>query len=223
MIDGHRAAHAGMGLAEPPDDAAALHGFPRAVPVTSLHRLSDHRQGWYYHGVDDPDRDPGGRFDLRDPHGTCHTAESLDGALVEKLLRRPTKVVVAERLHELFHSTITVHRSPRSADLTSPAATRWGINAEIHSTLLYRVPRGWAQQLHRAGWRALRHRLRGDSSGQQAGVALFGRRGPHTRAPAGMHTHAAPLDARAAHRLLQARGVEVRPIPAHVPITAPPA
>lgn len=214
------AAHPTTGLAEPPAD---LTGFPAAGGVDELHRVSDHPGVWWFSAVDTVDDDDGGRFDLTDPLGTCYLAEdTLDGALVEKLLRAPAKVVVQERLLELFHATVAVHDPPATADLTARAATGFGLNAEVHDTLEYAVTRRWAAALYDAGWRALRHRLRGDVTGELAGRCVFGGAGLHRRAPAGMRTHVEPLDVDHATALLEARGVEVRPIPRSVPITDPP-
>lgn len=210
------------GPGDPPDD---LDGFPEAGPVAELHRVSEWPGAWWYASVTElADRD-GGRFDLAAPRGTCYLAgDSLEGALVQRLLRTPVKVVPAERLEELFHATIEVRSAPPTADLTAPEATGFGLNAEIHSTLDYTKPRRWAAALYADGWRAVRHRLRGDTGQQLAGRALFGgRAGLHARAPAGMSTSVGPLDRAEAERLLAGRNVEVRPIPAHVPIAPPPA
>lgn len=207
------------GLAAPPED---LDGFPAAGQVQELHRCSDHPGVWWFSSVEHAEEAGGGRFDLSTPWGTCYLAEDdLDGALVEKLLRSPVKVVVAERLLELFHATITVREAPPTADLTAAAATGFGLNAEVHDTLEYSVTRRWAAALHDADWRALRHRLRGDVTGELAGRCVFGGAGLHQRAPAGMRTHVAPLDVGRATALLEARGVEVRPIPRTVPIVDP--
>lgn len=190
-----------------------------ADPVAQLHRLSDWPGVWWFSSVASIEGEAGARFDLVAPQGTCYLAEdSLDGALVEKLLRTPAKVVVAERLDELFHAVVTVRDGPATADLTAQAATGFGLNAEIHATLDYETPRHWAMALWRVGWRALRHRLRGDVAQTLAGRALFGSAGLHSRAPAGMTTSVSPLDTARAEQLLRARNVEVRPIPTHVPI-----
>lgn len=209
------------GLGEPPDD---LTGFPAAGHVDELHRVSDHPGVWWFSSVRAVEDDTGGRFDLTTPLGTCYLAEdALGGALVEKLLRTPARVVVRERLLELFHATVTVREAPPTADLTAAGATGFGCNAEVHSTLDYAVTRRWAAALHDAGWRALRHRLRGDVTGELAGRCVAGGAGLHHRAPAGMRTHVEPLDVDRATDLLEARGVEVRPIPRSVPITPPPS
>ncbi len=222
MTEPTRTQLAATGLADPPDDRPALTGLPAAGHIDRLHRLSEYARPWWFAHVDAVDDPHGGRFDLTPPQGTCYLAETLDGALVEKLLRARSKVVVAERLAELFHAQIEVRAAPAIADLTAARATALGLNAEIHTTLDYRVTRRWARALRRAGWRGLRYLLRGDLTGTQAGRALFGGAGLHRRAPAGLTTTVAPLDRHRAEQLLHARGVQVRPIPAHVPIAPPP-
>ncbi|MCA1783953.1 MAG: RES domain-containing protein [Intrasporangiaceae bacterium] len=207
------------GLADPPTNTTDLDGFPAAAAPPQLHRLSEWPGTWWFSST--PDGQPGGRFDLSAPYGTCYLAETLDGALVEKLLRTRTKVIVAERLAELFHATVTVRMMPHCADVAAPRATGFGINGEIHTTLDYMTPRRWAAALRRAGWRSLRYLLRGDPASLNSGRALFGRAGLHRRAPNGMTTQVVPLDRDHAESLLADRGVEVRPIPAYVPIVRP--
>lgn len=207
------------GLRTPPRD---LDRFPTANGVAELHRLSEWPDPWWFSSVAHVDEQGGGRFDLPAPHGTCYLAEeSLDGALVEKLLRVPVKVVPAERLGELFHAVVSVRRTPLTADLTSAKAAGYGLNAEIHTTLDYATCRRWGMALWKRGWRALRHRLRGDVTQALAGRAVFGKAGLHARAPAGMATSITPLDTVAAEKLLAKRNVVVRPIPANVPIIPP--
>lgn len=210
------------GLAEPPADLTLLDGFPAAAQVSELHRLSEHPGVWWYSSVVAPEDRSGGRFDLSVPNGTCYLAETFEGALTDKLLRTATKVVVAERLDELFHAAIAVRASRPVADLTARSATRFGLNAEVHTTLDYAVPRHWAKALWRLGWRGLRYRLRGDVAVRLSGRALFGTAGLHRRAPAGMSTTLTKLDIVNATRLLATRGVEVRPIPAEVTLDPPP-
>lgn len=208
------------GLGEPPD---LLLGFPEAPPPAELHRLSEFPGSWWYASTARAgDPDVGGRFDLPAPNGTCYLADSLAGAVVEKLLRAPVKVVVDERLDELFHTVVTVRRTPPVADLTARKATGYGLNAEIHSTLDYARTRRWAIAFHRTGFRGLRHRLRGDVTQRLAGWALFGSAGLRHRAPNGMSTTVRPLDRGEVEQLLERLGVELRPIPAEVPIVPPP-
>ena len=207
------------GLAEPPDQ---LLGFPEADSVPELHRLSEFPGSWWFASTDGADDGSGGRFDLPAPNGTCYLADSLAGAVVEKLLRAPVKVVVAERLDELFHTVVAVRRMPPVADLAARRATGFGLNAEIHTTLDYGRTRRWAVALHAAGFRGVRHRLRGDVTQRLAGWALFGTAGLRHRAPNGMSTNVRPLDRTEVEQVLQRLGVELRPIPSTVPIVTPP-
>lgn len=202
------------GLAWPPEDAR-LANFPttRRVP-RNLHRVSEHIGTWWFSSRPDG----GGRFDLPQPEGTCYLADDLDTALGEKLLRRPKKVVPAERLSELLHSRVTLVKPLVVANLTSTRATAYGVNAEIHTTLDYDKPRAWAESLRRHGARGLRYAARSNPSLEARCVALFGGDGLHSRAPAGMHTQESSLDVDRARRLLAAKGVVVVPIPRQVPV-----
>lgn len=206
------------GLAWPPD-SATLATFPttRRVPRT-LHRISEFVGTWWFSNLPNG----GGRFDLPRPDGTCYLADDLETALGEKLLRRPKKIVPAERLRELLHSRIELVRPLVVANLTSTRATAYGVNAEVHSTLDYAKPRAWAAGLRRAGARGLRYAARSDPSLESRCLALFGSAGLHSRAPAGMHTQETWLDADRARRLLAERGVMVVPIPRDVPVVTNP-
>ena len=200
------------GLADPPDQRNLTSGLPACADLPSeLHRLSDWPGTWWFADAS-PEHDTGGRFNLPAPEGTCYLAETLEGALLEKLVRTPKRIVPAQRLLELFHTTVEVRQAPRLADLVQPL-TGLGLNAEIHVTLDYRRTRQWAVAIRRAGWRGLRYLLRGDNALRQRGVALFGHAGLHRRAPRGLRTALHVIDVRMAATVLAARGVMVLPIP----------
>ena len=225
---------AASGLAQPPDDVEALRAIPRATAPPVLHRLSNWPGAWWFssigHDGDTGNKNKtnkdnaGGRFDLPAPNGTCYLADTLEGALLEKLLRTPKRIIVAEQLDPLFHATIAVRRLPLTADLTNKAVSSIGINGEIHAGLDYTTPRAWAAALRKAGWRALRYALRGDPELKQRGLALFGTAGLHRRAPAGFRTSITRLDRLAAGQILEGRGIAVHPIPRaeDLPIVPPP-
>lgn len=126
-----------------------------------------------------------------------------------------------ERLRELFHARVRFRRAPDLADLTSKRASRWGVNAEIHTTLDYAKPRAWAARLRAWGAKGLRYAVRSDPAVAGRAVALFGGAGLHARAPVGMRTEVEPLDVGEARRLLETRGVSVLPIPRDVPTVRP--
>lgn len=210
------------GLGWPPTETSALAAIPRASLPMRLHRLSEWPRPWWFASARRDDH--GGRFDLPLPQGTCYLADDLEGALLEKLLRNPRRIVPSQQLNRLFHVTVAVVKPPTTVDLTAAALTGLGINAEISTSLDYAKPRAWAVALRRAGWGALRYALRGDGAFRQRGVALFGSAGLHSRAPAGMRTAVAALDPIEATALLHARGVAVHPIPfaENVPLAPPP-
>lgn len=192
-------------------------GSSRSRGAVTLHRLSEHPRPWWFSSL------PGGngRFDLPAPQGTCYLADDLDAALGEKLLRRPKKVVPAERLRELFHAVVTVTRALELADLTAKRAAGWGVNAEIHASLDYDRPRAWAARLRATGAAGLCYAVRSDPALRGRAAALFGGAGLHARAPAGLRAEVSLLDVDAARARLEARGVQVVPIPLDVPTVRP--
>lgn len=210
------------GLGWPPDRPDALARVPGAALPLRLHRVSQWAGPWWFASTG-RDHDAG-RFDLPLPHGTCYLAETLEGALLEKVLRRPKRIVAAEQLAGLFHVTVAVVKQPRTADLTARAVTSLGVNAEISTGLDYAKTRAWAAALHCSGWKALRYALRADAALRHRGVALFGGAGLHRRAPAGLRTSLSALDFALAAALLEGRGVRVHPIPLarDVPVVVPP-
>lgn len=219
MVPAPRGVPRPSGLGDPPTDPDELLDFPGAPPIEKLHRISEHPEPWWFSSVGRIDSPDGGRFDLVEPDGTCYLAESVEGCLVEKLLRVPTRVVVAERLDELFHTTARSTRGLHTADLSADAASGFGVNAEIHSTLDPAGARRWSIALRAAGFRALRHLVRADPTGALRGRAVFGTVGLHLRAPAGLATAiVTPLDLDVATRALAAHHVRVLPIPHDVPL-----
>jgi hypothetical protein len=204
------------GLGEPPD---SLEDFPLARSLERMHRLSDYTDPWYYSSVTPPGAEIGGRFDLTDPHGTCYWADSLGGAIGEKLLRVPLRAIPETNLHGLHHHQVRPTALGRVANLVAAAARRFGVNLEIYATLDYRLPRLWAAAFHESGFRGLRYKLRSDAAAHHHGLALFGNAGLASRAPTGfggaMHTE---LDVASAKRELARRGVTVLPIPRTVPL-----
>jgi hypothetical protein len=204
------------GLGEPP---ASLDGFPLARSLELLHRLSDYADPWFYSSVPPHGAEPGGRFDLNDPYGTCYWADSLGGAIGEKLLRVPLKIIPDTNLHGLLHHQVRPKALGRIANLVAAGARRFGVNLEIYATLDYCLPRLWATTFHESGFRGLRYKLRSDAAAHQHGLALFGNARLATRAPTGFGgaTHT-PLDEAVARRELARRGVTVLPIPRTVPL-----
>jgi hypothetical protein len=207
---------AASGLGLPPD---RLDGFPSASLKGNWHRLSDYENPWFFSTALSSTSIGGGRFDLLSPNGTCYWADSLMGAVGEKLLRVPLRAVTEEQLLTLWHHRVALDGPADIADLMATAVRRFGFNAEIHTSLDYSKPRAWAIALHTAGWRGLRYALRSDGALRNRRLAIFGNAGVAHRAPRGFPgaTHSR-LDTTAATAVLSRMGVAVLPIPTSVPI-----
>jgi hypothetical protein len=183
------------------------------------HRLNDFDNPWFFSSVPSTTSRGGGRFDLLTPHGTCYWADSLKGALAEKFLRVPLNVVTEEQVLSLWHHSFALANPPNAADLASGSVRRFGVNAEIHTSLDYSLTRSWAIALRTAGWRGLRYLLRSDPAVRVRGLAIFASAGAAQRAPRGFAgaTHIR-LDNVVATRILGDMGVAVLPIPTSVRI-----
>lgn len=183
------------------------------------HRLSDFENPWFFSSTSSPSTSGGGRFDLRTPHGTCYWTDNLTGALAEKFLRVPLHAVTEEQVLSLWHHCIALGNSSDAADLTSQAVRRFGVNAEIHTSLDYSLTRSWAIALRSAGWRGLRYLLRSDPAVRLLGLAIFGSAGAARRAPRGFAgATRTRLDSDVATTILRGMGVAVLPIPTGVRI-----
>lgn len=121
-----------------------------------------------------------GRFDLADPDGTCHTAESEQITLLETWggMRVVPSTELTARATTRFQLT-----EPRVlADLTSNAAAQFGVTAEIFTTGNYQLTQLWASALHSEGYAGIRYWARHDLAHTHACLALFGTAGAHTSA-----------------------------------------
>ncbi|WP_245814100.1 RES family NAD+ phosphorylase [Rhodococcus marinonascens] len=118
------------------------------------------------------------RFDLSGPAGTCYTAESEIVGLLEAWagIRFIARADVAARAI----STLTVDRDLLIADLTSNAGIRFGLTAEISTTIDYPLSQQWAANLRAAGFDGLRYWARHELSHTHTCVALFDAAGDQT-------------------------------------------
>lgn len=161
-------------LAAPPDDASQLAHFPAQTlePERSLFRVTRQGQGPWWFG-----NSMAGRFDLREPHGTCYLAADPLAALLEVIgPDRQGGAVLESFLAERRLRRLHVPHPHRLSDLTSRRGTAFGITAEISTIVPYTLPQAWAAALHAAGFEGLVSWLRHDPS-RQPGYALFGPRG----------------------------------------------
>lgn len=121
--------------------------------------------------------EPGGRFDLCDPDGTCYVAESEGAAARERVGR--FLAYGAPIPPELFHGAVVARvRLPETvgavADTACVDAARFGVTAELgsgHSN--YAVCVQWADALHRARYDGIRYARRFTPGGAETALALF--------------------------------------------------
>jgi hypothetical protein len=141
--------------------------------VFGVHRQVD--GPWFF------DEGPEGRFNLPagSGEGTCYLAADPVGAFLEVFWRM--RVVSDADVRVRSQLTAELSGPLRLADLTARAAGRFGINAEIHTTPDYLLPRAWAEALRSAGFDGLRYLTRSDPGMRQVGYALFGPAGAISR------------------------------------------
>lgn len=200
-------ARSSISLRSPPDDPAALDGFPRKrlEAKADLYRLArEGRSPWWFGSSGE------GRFDLPPPHGTCYLAADPIGALLEVVGPDGDGGAVsarflADRILHRLHAPAEL----RVADLTSRRASRFGITAEIGTLVPYDLPQAWAARLHAAGCEGLAYWLRHDPAHGE-GVALFGREGKRDDWPAGEEIAVGP---ELLARLRDECGIEVAEVP----------
>jgi len=199
------------GLHAPPVDPTELEGFPSAAPPEEVHRLTTHTEPWHYAGYEEAATHEGGRFDLPLPDGTCYAGATLDGCLVEKVLRGGVIVVPEERLEELWHAIAPVTGPMDLADMAARAAGGYGINGEVHTTLDYSQTRPWAEKFFLIDRNGIRYKARGDAAQEEVSIAFFGENGDHSAPPGVGDAVVTQLNVTVAKYLLRGRGIRVIP------------
>ncbi|WP_430335963.1 RES family NAD+ phosphorylase [Rhodococcus sp. ACT016] len=121
------------------------------------------------------------RFDLPGTAGTCYVAESELLGLLEawsgiRIIARADAAVRAI-------STLSVSRDLIVADTTANAAIRFGVTAEISTTVDYALTQQWAAPLQDAGYHGIRYWARHELSHTSASIALFDSAGDQTDSP----------------------------------------
>lgn len=112
------------------------------------------------------------RFDLPNPLGTCHLANSPLGSFVEVFTG--IGAVAKDEIDARRLSELHVPRRVRLADCTSPLARGFGCTGEIHTIDDYDLTQQWAAAFAAARFDGIRYLVRHDPSQRQVGVALFG-------------------------------------------------
>ncbi len=110
------------------------------------------------------------------PRGTCYWADAVEVAVRERLAHHvlTTNTVFASRAREMVVVAARASRGRRFADVTHPAAVRWGVGAELQTMGDYRVPQAWARALDAAGFAGVRYSTRFTSASAANAWAVFG-------------------------------------------------
>jgi len=157
-------------LRPPPDDPGELTGFPQHLlgKGSELHRI--HRaelNPWFFSSG------PLWRFNPCEIRGlgACYLGEKPVTGVLETF--KGIQVVDEAELRVRAHFSARLDRQLRLADCCAPAAARFGVNGEIHTTPDYERPQEWASALARAGFAGIRYLCRSDPGMQLIGYALF--------------------------------------------------
>ena len=172
-----------LGLRKP---AADITGFPvrRLRRQTPLYR-AHHRDfgAWWFAS------DPGGRFNLAAPNGTCYLAVDEETALRERL--GPTTGIVSYGwADETRVSVLEVQRGGRLADTCHHRAPRFGMTREVatYAGRSYALTRLWASKFHALGLRGIVYESRFTTIAKPNASAVFDTAGakawPEDRSPA---------------------------------------
>jgi hypothetical protein len=197
-----------VSLKEPPKETSQLKQFPwrSLAPGQGLWRIVRRgREPWWFSSSLE------GRFDLRPPKGTCYLAQDPIGAMLELIGPDITGGVVSETfLDNRRLRRLDVPRPHRLANLADRRASGFGVSAEIHTVVPYRLPQAWAAALKEVGADGVRYQLRHDPSFKGVGVGLFGQAGARRSWKRGREI---PIDAPLRDRLHQTCGIRVLAIP----------
>ncbi len=208
MTDGEEPGRQRVALAAPPDD---LTGFPTSALAGEWYRAHTAQLApwWFAH-------DGHGRFDLREPHGTCYLGSHVMVAVRERLGETLSR---AGMISAIEADRMVVSRLPveaTAADATRQSATRYGVTRELGTVTPYQLPQRWAAALHAAGHAAIRYWARFSVGSLLYAAGLFGAAGADPARPGDPD----PLGGRDA---AAAAGVMVVGVPRSLATVQPPA
>jgi hypothetical protein len=172
-----------MPLGQPPSPATLEH-LPRwQVRDRTLHRIyrADRVTAWWFASLPGPAVDPDahGRFDLPAPDGACYLGLTAVAAVLETF-QHFTGLLPDVELRARRRAQVRTPRSaPAAADLAAAPARAGGVTAALWAGGDRALTQLWAQQLRRAGWRALHHGIAHDPAGRLRAVTLFDSAGEH--------------------------------------------
>jgi hypothetical protein len=158
---------------QPPRDEVDYRRFPARTVKAATRWFRQHDAGrgpWWFSCTGD------GRFDLDPPDGTCYLADTAAATVRERIGPdlAAHRLIAASLLTGRVISALTLDTDRRAGDLDSNRASdRYGVTGELLTMTPYDVPRAWARVLHRAGFDAIKGRLRFSLS-RTRGLSLFG-------------------------------------------------
>lgn len=163
-------------LREPGQD---LTHFPRTrlAGGTTVFRCHSADNGpWWF--ASRPDDEPGGRFDLQAPHGTCYVALDDQTAVLERFGPQIHRqgVVFEEAARGARISALKLPEDVDAADTADRRAAAW-VTRELMAGGDYRLTQRWAAAFFRAGCTGIRYQSRFATGHDQFAVALFGEQG----------------------------------------------
>jgi hypothetical protein len=131
----------------------------------------------------------GGRFNLREPFGTCYFADDVETAIRESLGAYVEDGGLATRAEVNVRRVSALNLSPGVfADLGDPASVRFDLTREVLTTIDYEVTNAWARAFSGIPVDGIRYASR-FTMGPPNSWALFGAAGPDvTRAVAALGT-----------------------------------
>lgn len=167
-----------------PPTVAVLAELPTKPTIgLMLHRVfrAERVSPWFFAGIPaQGDPNDHGRFDLPHPDGACYTATSAVGAVLETFQHLENALLPDAELRRRTRVAVLAPRSsPAAANLTAARARGIGVTLQLFATADRALTQRWADQLRRAGHRALFHGLRHDPTGRLRAIALFDKAGPH--------------------------------------------
>ena len=142
------------------------------------------RWPWYFSSAPtEHESGPGGRWELADPHGTCHTGTGASAALWERFGTdyHDLGFVPQDAVERTSVTFVELNTDIRIADLQGPSAPSLGVTSELATTSDYEMTRAWAEGAWKAGWNAIKAASR--FAPEHSVVALFGPAGLAVRAP----------------------------------------